>query len=97
MSNFDQNLCESVLLDVLHERRRQHSKWGEQNHDDGTWALILQEEVGEWGEACLDQKFSSTSDERALEEIIQVAAVAVQIAEIIYRRRGRPVIGKETS
>lgn len=28
--------CEAVLADVRMERERQHRKWGEQNHPDGT-------------------------------------------------------------
>ncbi len=29
-------LTEAVLTEVMHERRRQHKKWGEQNHPSGT-------------------------------------------------------------
>ena len=36
MSLIDQDKVASVLLEVMDERRRQHAKWGEQNHPDGT-------------------------------------------------------------
>ncbi len=36
------------------ERARQDLKWGQQDHDDGTWIRILMEEVGEACEASLE-------------------------------------------
>ena len=36
-----------ILQLIKDERARQDAKWGPQHHDDGTWLLILIEEVGE--------------------------------------------------
>lgn len=47
----------NVLIEVRVERERQDEKWGEQNHDNGTWSLILGEEFGESCEAALDVRF----------------------------------------
>lgn len=46
-----------ALKSVLAERKRQTQKWGVQTHDDGTWLQILSEEVGEYSEACLHNKY----------------------------------------
>lgn len=46
-------LSQTPLGDVWEERDRQDTKWGEQNHDLGIWALVLGEEYGEFCEAVL--------------------------------------------
>ena len=53
------------------ERFRQEKKWGEQNHHDGTWQMILMEELGEVSKAVLNGDY-----EKAMKEIVEVAAVA---------------------
>lgn len=63
------------------ERLRQNAQWGEQNHADGMWSLILGEEVGEVCEAALHGDVESL-----LAELTQVAAVAIQWMEAIGRR-----------
>jgi NTP pyrophosphatase (non-canonical NTP hydrolase) len=71
---------QKVLAEVAAERARQDHKWGEQNHEDAFWYLILGEEVGEVAKATLD------SVQELREELIQVAAVAVSWIEAIDRR-----------
>ena len=44
---------ESVIQDIISERRRQDAKWGAQNHSDFVWLAILSEEVGEAAQAIL--------------------------------------------
>ena len=73
-----------VALDVAHEQDRQREKWGEQNHDARTWALILGEEVGEVSRAILAELFGGMGYVR--EELVQVAAVACSWIECIDRR-----------
>jgi len=64
-------LREEIFKRIEAERERQIAKWGDQAHKpDGTWALILGEEVGEWMRACLDN-----DKPHAIEEMIQVVAV----------------------
>ena len=55
------------------ECQNQDQKWGEQNHDTGTWRLILDEELGEVAEAFLEGK-----KDEFMGELIQCAAVLIQ-------------------
>ena len=55
---------------VQTERNRQDEKWGEQDHSDEKWLVILLEELGEVSEAILEN-----DDSALLEETVQVAAV----------------------
>ena len=71
-----------VLKDVLQERERQASKWGDQqNNSHETWNVIGVEEVGEVARAIYDKDDIS----HLYEEIIQVAAVYVAWAESIQQ------------
>lgn len=76
----------SAVGDVLNERERQNQKWGEQNHDDGWWTAILAEEVGEAAQAALHGRFGGRAAGTLRDELVQVAAVAVQWIECIDRR-----------
>lgn len=76
MKKFD----EAIEL-VRQERERQSKKWGRQNHIVPIWMLILLEEVGESAQAALHDIFGGKSAGTFKNEIIQVAAVAVQISE----------------
>lgn len=81
----------SVSVEVVQERARQNALWGEQNHDSGTWALILGEEFGEACEAALGARFSTNAlkakdhANNLRSELIQVAAVAQAWVEAIDR------------
>ena len=71
-----------VLENVLAERERQDSIWGDQkDNTDDTWALIALEELGEVAKDINETKLGS-----AYTEIIQVAAVMVAWAESLRRR-----------
>jgi len=71
-----------VLENVLAERERQDSIWGDQrDNTDDTWALIALEEFGEVAKDINDNKLGL-----AYTEIIQVAAVMVAWAESLRRR-----------
>lgn len=80
----------NVLNDVFLERQRQNEKWGKQHHSMPVWNCILGEEVGEVSQAILNLEVSDgDADEQirliklAREELVQVAAVAVQIVEFV--------------
>lgn len=72
---------DQAFLLIRDERMRQEAKWGPQSHDTGTWLQILSEEVGEYSEACLHDKFGGPKKGHARAELIQLAAVAVQMLE----------------
>lgn len=76
-----------ALGDVKEERYRQHEKWGEQDHPDTSWALVLGEEYGEVRTAILHDIFGGEGNLR--EELVQVAAVAVAWIEKIDRQVAR--------
>lgn len=72
-----------VYAEIKAERARQDSKWGSQTHGSFVYATVLAEECGEVARAIHDARFAGgrIADVRA--ELIQVAAVAVQIVERI--------------
>lgn len=78
---------EDVLNQIRAERERQNKKWGEQNHDDYRWLAILTEEVGELAQAILHDEFGGSHAGTAKNELVHVAAVAVQWLECMERRQ----------
>lgn len=73
---------DDILQKIRDERARQDAKWGEQNHSDVWWHVILSEEFGEVPRAIFE------GDEAGLDaELIQVAAVAVAWLESRRRRK----------
>jgi len=79
---------------IRDERERQNEKWGVQTHSLCGWIAVLTEEVGEAAREALDieinpkpGKLGDYSDafERFRKEMVQVAAVAVQILEYLDR------------
>lgn len=71
-----------ILKEVLNERKNQHRKWGEQNHSPDRWSSIFGEEAGEVHKAICERDW-----ENYREELIQVAAVAVQMVECYDRNK----------
>ena len=70
-----------ILENVFDERKRQHSKWGQQDHDEDRWMVILMEEVGEVARAVFEDDPANYR-----EELVQVAAVAVAAIESFDRK-----------
>lgn len=77
----DKEIVCDILGDVLHERESQHTKWGQQDHDEDRWMVILMEEVGEVARAIFDE-----NPDNYREELVQVAAVAVAAIEAFDRK-----------
>ena len=80
-----------IALDLVwQERLRQISKWGKQEHNDPRWITILAEEFGEAAaEVCGNLENSMDEQEYLLalmDELIQVAAVAVAHVEHLMER-----------
>ncbi len=78
--------AEDAVLSVIRERQRQDAKWGEQNHDAGTWALIFLEEIGEWAQAELHARFGGPEAGQAHKEAIHMTAVALAVIECMNRK-----------
>ncbi len=78
-----------IFNEIKAERKHQNEKWGEQHHTPIEWTAILTEEVGEAAKESVDFHFGDNPYlrqqclERYRTELIQVAAVAVQIIEYL--------------
>jgi NTP pyrophosphatase (non-canonical NTP hydrolase) len=71
-----------IFQDINDERERQERKWGSQLHSWPVWAAILAEESGEVAEACLQAHWQEQGGmEHLREELVQAAAVAIQMLE----------------
>ena len=65
-----------ALSDVLAEMQRQDAKWGaDRNQDPFIWGAILGEEVGEFHQAVLHDRFGGKAAGTSREEAVQIAAV----------------------
>lgn len=69
--------------EIRAERDRQDARWGAQNHSSFVYAAVLAEECGEVARAVHDIRFGQGTKTQLRVELIQVAAVAVQIVERI--------------
>lgn len=76
---------DTIYTAISTERDSQDAKWGAQIHSMPVWSAILTEECGEAAEAALNVAFHGEEDHLAhlREELVQVAAVAVQVIERI--------------
>lgn len=70
-----------IFREIGLERCKQDEKWGEQNHNPYKWIAILIEEVGEAGQAVLQEKPDSYR-----KELVQVAAVTIAMIECFDRQ-----------
>ena len=73
-----------IFTDIDLERDRQNDAWGEQHYPWSEWLAVLGEEYGEVCQEVADLTFRRNDDPARLRtELIQLAAVAVQIVEHI--------------
>ncbi|MFB8474747.1 MazG-like family protein [Klebsiella michiganensis] len=80
---------------VIAEMNRQDKKWGaDRDQHPFVWQTILSEEVGEFSQAILHDEFGGHKSGTAREEMVQVAAVALQIIEY-YDRHCAPAAESE--
>ncbi|AMM43695.1 hypothetical protein FDG95_gp130 [Pectobacterium phage vB_PcaM_CBB] len=71
-----------ALMDVIAEMNKQDAKWGaDRNQHPFLWQVILGEEFGEVCQAILHDEFGGDHAGTAREELVQVAAVALQFIE----------------
>jgi hypothetical protein len=93
MNNKERYKMNYIFKEIKKERYRQNELWGEQNHSSIEWLGILGEEYGEVCKAATDMHFKKIykdvdcPDElqEYREELVQVAAVAVQMIECLDR------------
>ena len=85
--NKEDDKTRAELIAVMGERRRQRRKWGKQEHDAFCWLTILTEEVGEAAQAALHDEFGGWAAGTLYEEVLQVAAVAVQWLEDLKEKK----------
>ena len=87
-----------ILSEIANERVRQNAKWGIQNHSPIEWIAILGEEFGEAAKEALENHFKYANNEGLAnyrKELIQVAAVAVQMIECLDRNEKLKELGYE--
>jgi len=87
----DQKLAtmDRLLDDIKAENRIQLEKWGIQTRSCFEWICFLTEEVGETAQAISDSFYRGKSKEDIYNEAIQVATLALKIAEIaIFQHEG---------
>ena len=85
------HLSTKAIGSVIAEMNRQDEKWGaDRDQHPFVWQTILSEEVGEFSQAILHDEFGGHKSGTAREEMVQIAAVALQIIEF-YDRHCAPV------
>ena len=85
-----EDLRHNVLVEVHRELDRQDAMWGQQNHDMADYYTILGEEFGEVGKAICESKLQKMTDRHEIrKELIQLAAVAVAMAESFDRQEAK--------
>lgn len=75
-----------AIYAIRQERKKQRTKWGEQNHGDLYWLAILMEEVGEAAQAIIQEK----AYDEVEKEMVQIGAVVVAWLECHARFTGAP-------
>lgn len=91
-------ITDNVLFEVVAERTRQETKWGQQEHNPSDYYLILAEEYGEVAKEIVEYNANEAGPYDAgyipvrrlrlnqmRKELIQTAAVAVAFVERIDR------------
>lgn len=90
---------------VALERMSQDQKWGVQTHTPLKWMAILMEEVGEYANAYLEHGVGPGGngldhieiDEHMIEEMVQVAAVAVAAIQDLSAQLNRSQVDARAS
>jgi len=72
-----------LIKSLAEENQRQLSIWGVQNHTLPEWLMYLIEEVGELAKAISEFMYRGEKSSNVYDEAIQVATLAVKIAEMI--------------
>lgn len=76
-----------IFEEVMEENKIQIDKWGIQDHDPADWLMFTTEELGELSEAIADWKFREAESDNVVKEAIQVATLALKIAEMFLNHK----------
>lgn len=80
---------DDLMLKILEENQRQIMKWGIQERTAAEWILYLTEEAGEVAKATCEWIYREGNPKEIVKEAIQVATLALKIAEMIEEESWR--------
>lgn len=76
-----------IIKKIQAENMRQISKWRIQTHSAFEWLTYTTEELGELAQAISEHEYRAGTKEAVVKEAIQVATLALKIAEM-YEKKG---------
>ena len=74
-----------IIKKVADENIAQVKKWGIQTHSAFEWLTYTTEELGSLAKAISEYEYRNSSKEKVISEAIQVATLALKIAEMFER------------
>ena len=75
-------LSSNWIFKIQSENIRQLKKWGVQTHSAFEWLAYITEELGELSNAISEHEYRTGVKENIVKEAIQVATLAIKIAEM---------------
>jgi hypothetical protein len=76
---------DSLIYKITTEHFAQIRKWGVQTHSAFEWLTYTTEELGSLAKAIGEHEYRGGSKERVISEAIQVATLALKIAEMFEK------------
>ena len=76
---------EWILYKIITESSNQIRKWGIQTHSAFEWLTYTSEELGSLAKAISEYEYRNGSREKVISEAIQVATLALKIAEMFEK------------
>ena len=77
-----------MIVEIVDEGWRQVMKWGIQIHHPFAWLAFLTEELGELSQAVSEWLYRGGDAEAVRAEAIQVATLALKVAEMVMAAKG---------
>ena len=75
---------EWIVGSIQNENERQLLKWGIQTYSPFEWLTYTTEELGELAQAISEHEYRDGTKEAVVKEAIQVATLALKIAEMFH-------------
>jgi hypothetical protein len=76
-----------IIRRIIHEHAHQIAKWGVQTHTAFEWLTYTAEELGSLAKAIGEHEYRGGPKDRVISEAIQVATLALKIAEMFENTR----------